>query len=49
MDAFVSALMALYQYFKPVSKGLSHPEGPLSETLPSATIKAANEYDSYAL
>ena len=35
--------MALYPYFKPVSKGLPDPEGPLSETLPSATIKAANE------
>ena len=43
MDALVSALMALYRYFKPVSKGLPDPEGPLSETLPSATIKAANE------
>ena len=43
MDALVSALMALYQYFKPVSKSLPDPEGPLSETLPSATIKAANE------
>ena len=46
---FVSALMALYRYFKPVSKGLPHPEGPLSKTLPLATIKAASEYDSYAL
>ena len=39
----VSAPMALYQYFKPVSKSLPNPEGLLSETLPSATIKAANE------
>ena len=35
--------MALYRYFKPVSKSLPDPEGLLSETLPSATIKAANE------
>ena len=35
--------MTLYQYFKPVSKNLPDSEGPLSETLPSATIKAANE------
>ena len=39
----VSAPMALYQYFKPVSKSLPDPEGPLSKTLPSATIKAAND------
>ena len=39
----VSAPMALYQYFKPVSKTQPDPEGPLFETLPSATIKAANE------
>ena len=35
--------MALYRYFKPVYKSLPDPEGSLSETLPSATIKAANE------
>ena len=39
----VSAPMALYRYLKPVSKSLPDPEGLLSETLPSATIKAANE------
>ena len=43
MDALVSAPMALYQYFKPASKSLPDPEGLLSETLLSATIKAANE------
>ena len=43
MDTLISAPMALYRYFKPVSKCLPDPEGPLSETLPSATIKAANE------
>ena len=43
MDALVNALTALYRYFKLVSKSLPDPEGPLSETLPSATIKAANE------
>ena len=47
MDALfsapISATMALYRYFKPVSKSLPDPEGLLSETLPSATIKAANE------
>ena len=49
VDAFVSALMALYGYSKPVSKGLPHPESPLSKILFSATIKAASKYDSYAL
>ena len=39
----VNAPMALYRYFKPVSKSLPDPEGLLSETPPSATIKAANE------
>ena len=39
----VSAPMALYGYFKPASKSLPDPEGLLSKTLPSATIKAANE------
>ena len=43
IDALVSALMALYQYFKPVSKSLPDTEGTLFETLPSAAIKAANE------
>ena len=43
MDALVSTPMALYRYFKPVSKSLPYLEGPLSETLPSATNKAANE------
>ena len=47
MDALfsapISATMALYRYFKPVSKSLPDPEGLLSKTLPSATIKAANE------
>ena len=43
VDALVSAPMALYQYFKPVSNSLPDPEGPLSKILPSATIKAANE------
>ena len=43
MDALVGAPMALYRYFKLVSKSLPDPEGPLSKTLPSATIKAANE------
>ena len=35
--------MALYHYFKPVSKSLPDPEGPLSEALPTTSIKAANE------
>ena len=39
--AISSALMSLYRYFKP--KRLPDPEGPLSETLPSASIKAANK------
>ena len=43
MDALVSAPKALYQYFKPMSKSLPDPEGRLSDTLPSATIKAARE------
>ena len=34
---------SLYRYFKPVAKSLPDPEGTLSQTLPSATIKAANE------
>ena len=42
-DMFVSASMALYRYFKLASKSLPDPEGPLTETLPSATIMAANE------
>ena len=36
-------MSTLYRYFKLISKSLPDPEGPLSETLPSATIKAANE------
>ena len=43
MDALVSAPMSLYRYFKPMSKSLPDLEGLLSETLPSATIEAANE------
>ena len=43
MDALVSAPMAFYQYFKPLSKSLPDPEGLLTKTLLSATIKAANE------
>ena len=43
MDALVSAPMSLYRYFKPMSKSFPDPEGPLSETLPLATIEAANE------
>ena len=43
MDTLVSAPMALYQYFKLVSKSPPYPEGLLSETLPSATIKVNNE------
>ena len=35
--------MALYRYFKPVSKKLPDPEGPLSQSIPSASIKDANE------
>ena len=35
--------MSLDRYFKPVPKRLPDPEGPLSQTLPSVTIKAANE------
>ena len=38
----VSALMILYQYYKLMSKTLTDLEDPLPETLPSATIKAAN-------
>ena len=33
--------MLLYQYFKP--RALPDPKGPLSKTLASASIKAANE------
>ena len=43
MEAFVTALMALYQHFKLASKSLTDREGPLPETLLSATIKAANK------
>ena len=43
MGELICAPMALYRYFKSVSKSLPYPEGPLSKTLPSATIKAANE------
>ena len=43
MDALVNAPVALYSYFKPVSKRLPYTEGPLSEALFSATTKAANE------
>ena len=35
--------MALYHYFKPVSKKLPDPEGPLSQSIPSVFIKDANE------
>ena len=35
-------LQSLYRYFKPVAESLPDPEGPLSQTLPLATIKAAN-------
>ena len=35
--------MSLYRYFKPVGKNLPDPEGPLSNVLPSSTIKAAND------
>ena len=37
------ASIALYRYFKPMSKSMPDPEGPLSKILPSVTIKAANE------
>ena len=37
-DGRISAPMSLYQYFKLVSESLPDPEGPLSETLSSATI-----------
>ena len=43
MNALVSAPMALYRYFKPVSKSLPDPDGPLFETLPSAIIRAASK------
>ena len=43
MAAFVSALIALYQYFKMVFKSLPDPEGLLSKRLPSVTVKATNE------
>ena len=36
-------LMALYRYFKPVPKKLPDPDGPLSESIPSASIQDANE------
>jgi len=37
--------MALFRYFKPVPKSskLPDPEGPLSQSMPSASIKDANE------
>ena len=35
--------MALYRYFKPVSKKLPDPEGPLFQSTLSASIKDANE------
>jgi len=37
----LSSRMSLYRYFKPVTKNLPDPEGPLSDVLPSSTIKAA--------
>ena len=43
VDALVSAPITFYWYFKPVSKSMPDPEGPLSKTLASATIKVANE------
>ena len=44
MDALVSAPHGpLLIFFKPVSKSLPDPVSPLSKTLSSATIKAANE------
>ena len=49
MNALVSALKALYRYFKPMSKSLPDPEGQLSDTLPSATIKAAREATNEAV
>ena len=35
--------MALYRYFKSVPKKLPDPDGPLSESIPSASIQDANE------
>ena len=35
--------MSLYRYFMPVTKNLPDLEGPLSDVLPSSTIKAAND------
>ena len=43
MDMFINGLKALKRYFNPVSKIIANPEGQLSKTLPSATIKDANE------
>ena len=43
MDMFINGLKALNRYFNPVSKIMANPEGQLSKTLPSATIKDANE------
>ena len=40
---YYSALKAVYWYFKLASKSLLDLEDQSSETLPSATIKAANE------
>ena len=43
MDMFINGLKALNRYFNLVSKIMANPEGQLSKTLPSATIKDANE------
>ena len=48
-SSLVSAPKALYRYFKPVSKSLPDTEGWLSDTLPSATIKAAREVANEAV
>ena len=44
MDACKRAIMALYQYFKPVTKSLPDLEGSLFKTLPLATIKVAGHF-----
>ena len=41
--ASTSTVMALYRYFKPTSKKLPDPDGPLSQSIPSASIKDAND------
>jgi len=34
---------SLYRYFKPVTKKLPDPDGPLSNSIPPSSIQAAND------